>query len=602
MWLLLFLFSTPFSSYALSNNDKTEPQNQQITNVINAINSKLELADKNRRADPLKFRQLLKELDVEQASFTKEQLNYYKFLTAYNSAYTGQYEESEKKLKALLNSDASYLIRYRANFTLINISAVKEEWADGLSYIANNAEFLPHITNKVFYQEGFLNTITFYNQLKQYELALKNIEALEKQFLIPNNNCYLKQFALEARLNLHQLSLSDGTIKEAIEICLQADNNIGLNLIRSYQAELLIIEGTPEKALELLLPLLKEIENTHFPMLVAVIDNIISEAYFQLNDKTNSKYYALKSLSANNGTNNIKRAVHSYKLLYQIAKLDKDFQLSLEYHEKYSELDKAHLEGDKAKYLAFQLTQHQASEQETQIQLLHDKNALLEAEQALSDAESANTQLIIMVLTASIVLLILWAARLFKTHKRIKELAEYDALTGIFNRGHFTHIANSALKYCQNAEQDLSMIIFDLDHFKSINDNYGHATGDWALKETIRVCQGLGRKNDVFARLGGEEFCILLPSCNLRSAALRAEQCREAIASIITQASGHDFLITASFGVTDANTSGFELEKLLADADSAAYDSKHAGRNCVTVFTLEEMSQQEQLDAEWSIA
>ena len=145
----------------------------------------------------------------------------------------------------------------------------------------------------------------------------------------------------------------------------------------------------------------------------------------------------------------------------------------------------------------------------------------------------------------------------------------------------------NALKYCQNSQQELSLIMFDLDHFKKINDNFGHMCGDWALKETIRVCKKIGRKNDIFARLGGEEFCILLPSCNIEAAVLRAEACRAAIENTITEDSGNDFTITASFGVTDVKRSGFDLEKLLADADFATYDSKHSGRNRVTVYEPE---------------
>ena len=258
------------------------------------------------------------------------------------------------------------------------------------------------------------------------------------------------------------------------------------------------------------------------------------------------------------------------------------------------------LEGEKAKHLAFQLAEHQAFEQKSKIKLLNEKNALLISEQALDKAKVANIQLMIAVLTITLALFTLWGGRLWKAHKRVKELAEYDALTGIYNRGHFTQVTNSALKYCKNAEQELSVIMFDLDHFKKVNDSFGHACGDWALKETIKVCQNIGRKNDIFARLGGEEFCLVLPSCNVAAAMLRAEACRAAIEEIITEESGCDFSITASFGVTDAKRSGFDLDKLLADADLAAYASKHAGRNRITLFQVPTKDTTEKLDNSWA--
>nr|WP_274620450.1 GGDEF domain-containing protein [Colwellia maritima] len=203
-----------------------------------------------------------------------------------------------------------------------------------------------------------------------------------------------------------------------------------------------------------------------------------------------------------------------------------------------------------------------------------------------------NNRLIIIILTLAISLLSFWGYRLLKAHKRIKQLAEYDALTGIFNRGHFTHIADSTLAYCKDADQNLSLIMFDLDEFKNVNDTYGHACGDWVLKKTADVCKSLGRQNDIFARVGGEEFCILLTSCDMQAALQRAEACRKAIAEINTTDSGFQFNITAGFGITDAKTSGYDLGKLLADADNAAYASKHAGRNEVTLFKKETVEQE----------
>ncbi|WP_197411168.1 GGDEF domain-containing protein [Colwellia sp. TT2012] len=116
------------------------------------------------------------------------------------------------------------------------------------------------------------------------------------------------------------------------------------------------------------------------------------------------------------------------------------------------------------------------------------------------------------------------------------------------------------------------------------------------------MCKTNGRKNDIFSRLGGEEFCILLPSCDIDAAVLRAEACRVAIENTITEESGNNFSITASLGVTDVKRSGFDLEKLLADADFATYDSKHSGRNRVTVYEPETPEISESLEGSWRVA
>ena len=593
--IVLFQILTIRLSYA------NKPTSLSATHIsTHEINKQLALADQVKRSDPALFKELLTKLR-EHPNKQSEQKFLLDFLIAYDFVYSGKFEKAKAKLLELLSSNASSLIKYRANYAMIIVSTAMKNWGDGLNYVSKNIQQLPSIRNSELFQNGLVTTIIFYSQMGQYNLALKYIKEFSEQSLSAKNSCILGQLSLEAQFNLDKLEPNSILIDNAIEICEQADVKIALNIIYLHKAKLHIQAQNANVALAILLKQLNAALSTNYPMLIAEFKNTIANAYWQLNNIHNAKKHALDALSVNTNMSNLLQGVDTYYLLYQIAKAENNPSLALEYYEKYAEIEKANLEGEKAKHLAFQLAQHQATEQKNQIALLNEKNTLLETKQALSEAEVANTRLVIGFLIVSLILITLWGGRFYKAHKRIKELAEYDALTGIFNRGHFTHVANSALKYCQNAEQDLSVIIFDLDNFKSVNDSYGHATGDWALKEATKVCKNLGRQNDIFARLGGEEFCILLPSCNIRSAALRAEECRHAIEDIITEASGHDFRITASFGVTDAKTSGFNLEKLLADADEAAYTSKHSGRNRVTVYEVETTPKQAQLDGSWSI-
>lgn len=603
--LLIWLFIAKYSLlYTQANEIIHQPSKAEIEtskNPYENLAEKLAKADKNRLLNPALFHSLMKELSQQQNSLSKHQHELYNYLEGYRLGYIGRHSDAEKKLLETLASSTSEVVKFRARYTLINIAAIGEKWAEGLQLVSNNLSKLHLIQEQEHKNTNFLASIIFYNQIRQHGLALKYIDELNASEISIHTKCFLNQFEIEARYHLNDIGIDDRIFENSLKVCMQAKNIIGANLIRLYKAKLLLKQNAPLKALKLITPNMEEIKNTLYAVLIAGMHNTLSEAYFDLNDLDEAHTHALKALNINKNNSSVKRGMDSYDLLYKIAKIRGEYAGALSLHEKYSELDKAYLEGEKAKHLAFQLAEHQAFEQEAEIKLLNEQNTLLETKQALSEAEVANTRLVIAFLVVSLILIALWGGRLYKAHKRIKELAEYDALTGIFNRGHFTHVANSALKYCQNAEQDISVIIFDLDHFKTVNDSYGHATGDWALKEATRVCKNLGRKNDIFARLGGEEFCILLPSCNIRSAALRAEECRHAIEDIITEASGHDFRITASFGVTDAKTSGFNLEKLLADADEAAYTSKHSGRNRVTVYEIENTPKQAQLDGSWSI-
>ncbi|PKG83193.1 GGDEF domain-containing protein [Colwellia sp. 75C3] len=568
------------------------------TDALNSISEALKLADNIRRTQPLKFQQILKNLAIKN-NFTKEQLHLFNFLKGYDHTFNGRYNKAEKQFSSILASNTNKLINFRTSYTLVNIYAAKKEWFKGLALINKNIKASELIDNNFHYQAHLTATIIFYKKMKQYELSLYYIKELLAQALSPNLNCIAKQLAIESKFHLNQLSSSDPVIYTALNSCEKNNDIMVSSIIRVYQARAFLAEQNINGAINSLLPYIEAVKSTHYPELITGVNNILAQAYWQTNDITNSKYYAEQAALTNTSNNNVNQSAKTYKVLYQIAKKENKLHLALSYHEKYAAFDKIDSDDIKNKHLSFQLAQNKHLVQQSQIALLSEKNSLLSAEQTLAETKVNNRQLVIILLTFIIIVLTLGGLRLWRTHKRVKQLAEYDPLTGIFNRGHFTQVTLSALKYCQSAEQDLSVIMFDLDHFKKINDSFGHLSGDWALKAVTKACEKLGRQNDIFARLGGEEFCIVLPSCNIDVAMLRAEACRAAIEAITTEASGCDFTITASFGVTDAQRSGFTLEKLIGDADFAAYESKHADRNRVTMFTAPEKTETEKLDTSW---
>lgn len=565
------------------------------------VDTQLKSADSIRSSDSKKFNDILTHLENKRKSLTTEQSHYLNYLQAYKQSISGKFESSVKNYKAIVNSDASTQLKFRANSSIINTFAITQNWTEGLFYLSNNFKMLKLLPNNEIKENGLIISALFYNLLGQYELGHRYTSIVHKSTKNPRTYCFAGQLEIEARFKLQQIHVDDSEINQAIDACIKVNEIIMASAIRTYLAKLHIDNGDSQKAKKLLLETLESIEATNYSHYIATYYTLLSGIYFEENDYNKSVDYANKAIVKTKNAGNSKPLISAYLLLYKTHLQRGYHQEALNYYVKYSEANNAHLEGEKAKHLAFQLAEHQAYEQESQIKFLNEKNALLISKQALAKAKVANVQMFIAILTVTIALLMLWGGRLWKSHKRVKELAEYDALTGIYNRGHFTQVTKSALKYCKSAQQDLSMIMFDLDHFKLVNDNYGHACGDWALKATIKVCQDIGRKNDIFARLGGEEFCLVLPSCSIEVAQLRAEACRAAIEEIITEESGCDFSITASFGVTDVKRSGFDLDKLLADSDSAAYASKHAGRNRVTVFQPAPSDESKALDNSWSI-
>jgi diguanylate cyclase (GGDEF)-like protein len=172
-----------------------------------------------------------------------------------------------------------------------------------------------------------------------------------------------------------------------------------------------------------------------------------------------------------------------------------------------------------------------------------------------------------------------------ETEEKLRQQATADPLTGIFNRRHFFELAEKELARSRRYSRPLSVLIFDIDHFKKVNDTYGHAVGDQALCTLVAECQAGLRENDVFARYGGEEFIILLPESDLEQAGQMAERIRMRLAGTAPLEVGAASVpLTASFGVSSLDDESLSLDELILRADSALYDAKEAGRNRVSVW------------------
>ncbi|MBN2038599.1 MAG: diguanylate cyclase [Spirochaetes bacterium] len=161
--------------------------------------------------------------------------------------------------------------------------------------------------------------------------------------------------------------------------------------------------------------------------------------------------------------------------------------------------------------------------------------------------------------------------------KSFEEKATIDALTNIYNKEKFNELLLANVEICRRYNNDLSVFFFDIDHFKRVNDTYGHQTGDFILQDVAAIINGSKRKVDVFARWGGEEFVILLPNTELKNALKVAEKMRK---KIYSHKYKDDITISCSFGVTELKDMDSPAG-LISRADKALYKAKQSGRNRV---------------------
>ncbi|WP_028240972.1 sensor domain-containing diguanylate cyclase [Stutzerimonas azotifigens] len=173
--------------------------------------------------------------------------------------------------------------------------------------------------------------------------------------------------------------------------------------------------------------------------------------------------------------------------------------------------------------------------------------------------------------------------RLQKANEELQWLSSTDRLTGLFNRGHWEErLRQEHLRHSRYGGR-AALVMFDIDHFKRINDTYGHQAGDRVIRTVADVMRAGMRDTDVAGRYGGEEFALLLPDTDCRGAAMVAERLRQAVESLVVEYQEQDIRFTISLGVADLSLPTTTHAELIERADAALYRSKSAGRNRVTL-------------------
>lgn len=165
--------------------------------------------------------------------------------------------------------------------------------------------------------------------------------------------------------------------------------------------------------------------------------------------------------------------------------------------------------------------------------------------------------------------------------RKLELLALTDPLTGAFNRRHFLQSGSIELQRSKRYKHTFTVLMLDIDHFKAVNDTYGHSIGDEALKKTVSVIDGLLRGEDTLGRLGGEEFAILCPQTDKLKATKVAERIRDSISRIVIDTPSDPLSFTMSIGLSEGTDHDGEIEDALKRADDALYEAKEMGRNRV---------------------
>lgn len=548
-----------------------------------AFDAMLKQAESVRSADPAQFQSLLGQLNASIDAASKAQREQLQYLKAYQLAYTGRFDLGIDAAKKLFDRSSDVNMKFRSGALIVNGYAATRDFTQGLRYLDQTLALVDQVTDPDLRHQGWSAAGVIYNQVGQFEQGKRFAEQMLADQPSPRTRCFAGALRLESMYGLGPLSGEDAAIETLMQHCTDVGELMAANFARAQLARLWGDRGDHSKALALLYEHLPEVESTRYPRLIGEIHSLLAEQNLALGYRTEAEFHATQAIRNSTGIQHSLPLVAAYRVMYQSAQQRGDTAAALEHHIKYAEADKAYLDSVKARELAFQLIRNETQQKTQTIELLNRQNEVLTLQQQVNAKSTQANRLLIALLAVLLASIGYWALKVKKMQVSFRHLAETDALTGISNRHHFTRRATAVLEQCRKSNQLVGLVMVDLDHFKTINDRFGHATGDWALKAVANACREVCRRDDLLGRLGGEEFALLLVGCDADASVALADACRQRIAAIDTLPSGHHFQITASFGVAGSRNCGHAFDALLAKADDALYLSKRDGRDRVSV-------------------
>lgn len=545
----------------------------------------LRQAEISKTSDPAQFADILKRLGDHDASLSHSQRLQLDYLRAWQAAYHGDYATSDSLIRHVLDQPDETTLHFRAGLFLVNTLAERahnEEAFQRLNTLLTTD--LPDISDPSVRAQALTTAAMLYEEAGQYELALNYADRLLAMTpAIDEYTCKIQLSRLGALYKAGHLQGIDAQFQHGIDTCMAARNTLYSNAIRVYVAGLAIKRNQPQAAIRLLLDNYPDVERSRYQMQISQFDALLAEAYLKVGQVALARQSAQAVVAEGIPNKFPESRSIAYRVLYLIEKRQGNPAAALAYHEHYMAADKGYAGDISRRVAAYQAVQRELLANKLQVDTLSKQNEILKLQQSLDRKVTETSRLYIILLATVLAFIAFWTYRIKRSQLRFMRQARRDGLTDIFNRQHFVSEAEQQLQYCRKSGREACLVLIDLDHFKAVNDTYGHAVGDRVLKRAVAACQAHLRSTDILGRLGGEEFGIVLPECTLEQVLGRAERIRLAIVEVVRGDAADDICVSASFGVASTTRSGHELRQLLIHADDALYQAKREGRNRVSV-------------------
>jgi diguanylate cyclase (GGDEF)-like protein len=546
--------------------------------AASTVSDLLAEADRIRSSDPTRFGSLLRRARQMAPQATPAESDRLLLLEAYRDAIAGRYDASIDAARVLAERAVDAGVRYRAALLVANTAAITRDYPLAFRYLADATLLEAAVGDPDVRATGLGTAAALYIEFGRHREALAYADRLIATARTPRALCFGHGNRTRALSHLVTQAREDD-FRVASAVCARAAESLAGAFVDSGHARYLVAKGRRTEALRMLESALPRARRTGYTRLIGEILAGIAELRLHHDDHVLAAARATEVLDLDSQHPHWQPRIDAHRVLYRVAEARGDYRAAYSHYRQFHAAESASLDEVRTREFAFQLSRQQAVVREQHARALAHENRALLLERRATRERSRAMRLAIVAMGLAIVGVAYWAWLSRRTHRLLRHLSETDALTGVATRRHFAQCAERSLEACGRHARPVSVLVLDLDHFKRINDECGHAVGDWVLREVARACASRAREEDVVGRLGGEEFAVLLPGVDAADALLAAEALRGAIARIDGPAGGCHLPISASIGVASSKDGSDAYRQLLADADAAMYAAKQAGRN-----------------------
>ncbi len=553
---------------------KQEDLNQAINNAIAWINK-----------SPTEAQVYIEALEKRQAEFSDEQLHRFILLKAANLGFLGLHKERVELIKNKISNVSDPEIRIRYLYHLSSGYSRLGEYEPALVAMNEGIALLPRLSSGRARLSALQGIVTILVSLRQFDDALVYVDRILE---IDDKSANLARCVGLA--NQVEILFAKGERRKsrlilpiATEACQENDRKIMTRILQALAMIDFVDSGNYKQGIGAGLALVKEFqEASQNSDYLIQIQEALARAYLEIGNLEAASKQAMAAFELARNEGNVVLFEKSSETLGKIRFAQGRYADAVKHYEYALNLKNRVIDDQLNKNLAYQRVKYEVQDKANQLKLLEQQNKVLEVERELTRKNNQNLWLFLALIVLMVVLLSLWLAKAIRQKNLFRQSSQIDGLTQVANRMHFLERARQLFIH---RSVPVSIIVFDMDSFKKVNDTFGHSTGDWVLQSVCEIVQAHLRRDDIFGRLGGEEFAICLADSSPEAALQLAERCRMAIAMIDTEASGYRFSLTASFGIASADLHGLhDFEATLEAADKALYQAKAQGRNCVSVY------------------